>query len=101
MNSLSLKWRLGISVTIMVIIIIAVLSVTAFVQFSETLKKGIDNALLSQADAVIASITSDDSLMEGAERFSFTPADIKMSASNEVISGGGDTGLLRCARNDK
>jgi signal transduction histidine kinase len=64
MNSLSLKWRLGISVTIMVITIIAVLSVTAFVQFSETLKKGIDNALLSQADAVIASMTSDDSLME-------------------------------------
>lgn len=49
---------------IMVVAIIAVLSVTAYVQFRETLKKGMDNSLLSQADAVTASMTSDDSLLE-------------------------------------
>lgn len=49
---------------IMVVAIIAVLSVAAYVQFHETLKKGVDSALLSQADAVTASMTSDDSLLE-------------------------------------
>lgn len=49
---------------ILVVAIIAVLSVTAYVQFRETLKKGVDSALLSQAEAVTVSMAADDSLLE-------------------------------------
>jgi two-component system OmpR family sensor kinase len=64
MQPLSLKWRLGICVAILVVAIIAVLSVTAYVQFRETLKAGVDSALLSQAEAVTVSMAADDSLLE-------------------------------------
>lgn len=48
----------------MVVAIIAVLSVTAYVQFHETLKAGVDSTLLSQAEAVTVSMAADDSLLE-------------------------------------
>jgi len=64
MQPFSLKWRLGICVAILVVAIIAVLSVTAYVQFRETLKTGVDSALLSQAEAVTVSMAADDSLLE-------------------------------------
>jgi len=64
MRPLSLKWRLGISVAMLVVVIIAVLSVAAYVQFRETLRKGVDSALLSQAEALAVSMAADDSLLE-------------------------------------
>ena len=64
MYSLSLKWRLGICVATLVVAIIAVFSVAAYVQFRETLRKGVDGALLSQAEAVAVSMAADDSLLE-------------------------------------
>jgi len=48
----------------LVVVIIAVLSVAAYVQFRETLRKGVDGALLSQAEAVAVSMAADDSLLE-------------------------------------
>jgi hypothetical protein len=48
----------------LVVAIITVLSITAYVQFRETLKTGIDSALLSQAKAVTVSMAADDSLLE-------------------------------------
>jgi len=51
-------------VAIMVVAIIAVLSITAYVQFHETLKTGMDSTLLSQAEAVTVSMATDDSLLE-------------------------------------
>jgi len=64
MQPLSLKWRLGICVAVLVIAIITVLSITAYVQFRETLKAGVDSALLWQAEAVTVSMAVDDSLLE-------------------------------------
>jgi len=51
-------------VAILVVAIITVLSVTAYVQFRETLKAGVDSTLLSQAEAVTVSMAADDSLLE-------------------------------------
>jgi signal transduction histidine kinase len=48
MQPLSLKWRLGICVA----------------KFRETLREGVDGALLSQAEAVAVSMVADDSLLE-------------------------------------
>lgn len=64
MRPSSLKRRLLISLGILVIVIITVLSVTAYIQFRETLRRGIDTTLLSQAKAVAVSIAADDSLLE-------------------------------------
>jgi signal transduction histidine kinase len=55
---------MGICVAILVVAIITVLSITAYVQFRETLKTGVDSALLSQAEAVTVSMAADDSLLE-------------------------------------
>lgn len=48
----------------MVVAIIAVLSTAAYIEFREILEKNVDSALLSQAEAVTASLASDDSLLE-------------------------------------
>lgn len=77
MHSLSLKRRLGISLAVLVVIIISVLSVTAYIQFRETLREGMESVLLSQAEAVEVSMAADDSLMEARKEIQafFGPID--------------------------
>lgn len=77
MYPLPLKLRLGISVATLVVVIIAVLSVAAYVEFRETLRKGVDSTLLSQAEAVAVSMAADDSLLEARKEIQafFGPID--------------------------
>lgn len=62
---------------ILVVAVITVLSITAYVEFRQTLRNNTDNSLLSQTEAVIASMASDDSLLETSKEIQafFGPTD--------------------------
>ena len=64
MHSLSLKWRIGICMTILLFVIIAAISVVAYIGFRKSQLRNLDNRLQSNVDAIIALIESEDSLQE-------------------------------------
>jgi len=103
MRPLSLKWRLGICVAMLVVVIIAVLSVAAYVQFRETLRKGVDGALLSQAEALVVSMAADDSLLEARKEiqaFLGSTNDSRSTVYRVWFEGEQEDYVASCSRQD-
>ncbi|MHC4258898.1 MAG: sensor histidine kinase [Planctomycetota bacterium] len=64
MRPLSLKWRIGICTAILLFVVIAAMSVVAYIELNKSLVRGLDNTLLADVETIIALIESEDSLQE-------------------------------------
>jgi len=64
MHPLSLKWRIGICMAILLFVVIAAISVVAYIELNKSLLRNLDSRLHSDVDAIIALIESEDSLQE-------------------------------------
>lgn len=64
MQTLSLKSRIGLCMTIMTLIIITLISAAAYLEFKEALVGSLDYRLHSDAGAVIAFLAADETLVE-------------------------------------
>ncbi|UCF15310.1 MAG: sensor histidine kinase N-terminal domain-containing protein [Phycisphaerales bacterium] len=64
MRSLSLKWRIGILTTSLLVVVIALLSTVAYLELKKSLLRTLDNTLNSDVDAIVALVESEDSLAE-------------------------------------
>jgi heavy metal sensor kinase len=64
MYTLSLKWRTGICIAILLVIVIAAMSVVAYIELKKALLRNLDNRLCSDIEMIVALIESEDSLQE-------------------------------------
>jgi signal transduction histidine kinase len=64
MRSLSLKRRIGIFMTVLLVGVIGVLSAVAYVELSRSLSRTVDNTLHADVDAIVSLVESEDSLAE-------------------------------------
>ncbi|UCE47554.1 MAG: hypothetical protein JSW47_18390, partial [Phycisphaerales bacterium] len=64
MRSLSLKWRIGILTTSLLVVVIALLSTVAYLELKKSLFRTLDSTLSSDVDAIVALVESEDSLAE-------------------------------------
>ena len=62
MQPLSLKWRIGINMSILLFVVIATISVVAYFELKKSLVRNLDDKLQSDVDAIVALIESEDSL---------------------------------------
>jgi signal transduction histidine kinase len=54
--SLSLKWRVSLLVTIVLVVVITTISIVAYVEFEESHLRNIDRTLLAMANGIVASL---------------------------------------------
>ena len=64
MHPLSLKLRIGICMAILLFVVIAAISVVAYIELRKSLLRNLDSRLHSDVDAIVALIESEDSLQE-------------------------------------
>jgi len=64
MRPLSLKWRIGIFMTCLLVVVITTISGVAYVELSKSLLRTVDNTLGADVDAIVSLVESEDSLVE-------------------------------------
>jgi len=64
MTPLSIKWRIAICITVLLVCVISALSLVAYLELHETLIRDADSRLLSDAKTILAILTSEDSSEE-------------------------------------
>lgn len=64
MYPLSLKWRVGICIAILLVIVIASMSFVAYIELKKALLRNLDNRLRSDIETIVALIEAEDSLQE-------------------------------------
>jgi signal transduction histidine kinase len=70
MRPLSLKWRIGILTTSLLVLVIALLSTVAYLELRKSLFRTLDNVLNADVDAIVALVESEDSLAEARKEIS-------------------------------
>jgi heavy metal sensor kinase len=64
MTPLSIKWRIAICIILLLVCVISALSLVAYLELHETLVRDADSRLLSDAETILAILTSEDSSEE-------------------------------------